>query len=108
MQGKALACLTPLGRGPCGGEVWGGGLKVCVGGLVRKRKCFLSLSKERLLSLKEEDVIDPYLLPCQQQVGLHIKIFIGFVKPHGALHITSGLPCSTSPCTHCQSGHSKY
>ena len=86
----------------------GGGVKVCVGGLVRKRKCFLSLSKERFLSLKEEDVIDPYLLPCHQQVGLHIKIFIGFVKPHGALHITSGLPCSTSPCTHCQSGHSKY
>ena len=64
----------------------GGGLKVCVGGLVRKRKCFLSLSKERFLSLKEEDVIDPYLMPCHQQVGLHIKIFIGFVKAHVALH----------------------
>ena len=61
--------------------MWGGGLKVCVGGLVRKRKCFLSLSKERFLSLKEEDVIDPYLLPCQQPVGLHKNI--GIVKHHG-------------------------
>ena len=82
----------------------GGGLKVCVGGLVRKRKCFLSLSKERFLSLQEEDVIDPYLLLYQHNGGLHIKISIGFVKAHVALHITYGLPCSISPCIHCHSG----
>ena len=106
-MGKALACLTSLGEGPCGGVV-GGGLKfVC--GRFGKEKEMLSFFKQRkLFSLPEEEVIDPYLLPCQQHVGLHIKTFIGFVKPHGALHITSGLPCSTSPCTHCQSGHSKY
>ena len=52
----------------------------------------------------KEDVIDPYLLLYQHNGGLHIKISMGFVKAHVALHITYGLPCSISPCIHCHTG----
>ena len=52
----------------------------------------------------KEDVIAPYLLFYQHKGGLHIKISMGFVKAHVALHITYGLPCSISPCIHCHTG----
>ena len=52
----------------------------------------------------KEDVIDPYLLLYQLNGGLHIILFMGFVKAHVALHITYGLPCSISPCIHCHTG----
>ena len=58
---------------------------------------FNTVNTAALFLKLKEDVIAPWHAALPTHRGLHINLFVGFVKAQVALHLTSAIPCITSP-----------